>query len=107
MINREQIISFKLGPFPVLIIKIKRIPDFFVKSGKLIIQTPVACVASVSVWIRSKERPRNGIFGFGRARNETIAKKLLALLLALFFARSDSRSSFFASKPHENACYAG
>ena len=25
------------------------------------------CTASVSVWFRSKERPRNGIFGFGRA----------------------------------------
>ena len=35
----------------------------------------VACVASVSVWFRSKERPRNGILGFGRARNETRAKK--------------------------------
>ena len=28
----------------------------------------IACVASVSVWFRSKERPRNGILGFGRAR---------------------------------------
>ena len=35
----------------------------------------LACVASVSVWFRSKERARNGIFGFGRARNETRAKK--------------------------------
>ena len=34
----------------------------------------VACVASVSVWFRSKERLRNGIFGFGRTRNETRAK---------------------------------
>ena len=36
----------------------------------------VACVANVSVWFRSKERPRNGILGFGRARNETRAKKM-------------------------------
>ena len=36
----------------------------------------LACVASVSVWFRSKERPRNGILGFGRARNETRAKKM-------------------------------
>ena len=36
----------------------------------------LACVASVSVWFRSKERPRNGIPGFGSA---------------IF----DSRSSFF------------
>ena len=38
-------------------------------------QSELACVASVSVWFRSKERPRNGILGFGRARNETRAKK--------------------------------
>ena len=90
---------------------------------------PAACIASVSVWFRSKERPRNGILDFGRARNETRAKKmkvgegegkegnafpsflphpLPALLLAPFFARVlDSRSSFFAPKPHGNACYAG
>ena len=30
----------------------------------------VACVASVSVWFRSKKRPWKGIFGFDRARNE-------------------------------------
>ena len=36
----------------------------------------LACVASVSVWFRSKERPWNGILGFGRARNETRAKKM-------------------------------
>ena len=35
----------------------------------------LACVASVSVWFGSKERPRNRILGFGRARNETPAKK--------------------------------
>ena len=43
----------------------------------------LACVTSVSVWFRSKERPRKGILGFGRARNET-----RALLLPPFFARS-------------------
>ena len=83
-----------------------------------------ACVASVSVWFQSKERPRDRIFGFGRPRNGTRAKKwkrgreerkqrfftflphpLRALLLAPFFARF--RSSFFAPKPHGNACYAG
>ena len=67
----------------------------------------LACVASVFVWFRSNERPRNGILGFGRARNETRANKwrgggggggerfpcflphpLLALLLAPFLARS-------------------
>ena len=35
----------------------------------------IACVASVSVRFRSKERPRNGILSFNRARNETRAKK--------------------------------
>ena len=34
----------------------------------------IACLASVSVWFRSKERPRNLILGFGCARNETRAK---------------------------------
>ena len=67
----------------------------------------IACVASVSVWFRSKERPRNGIHRFGPERNETRAKKwkvgggggegripsflfhpLPALLLEPFFARS-------------------
>ena len=35
----------------------------------------VACVASVSIWFRSKKRPWKGIFGFDRARNETRTKK--------------------------------
>ena len=35
----------------------------------------LASVASVSVWFRSNERPSKGILGFGRARNETRAKK--------------------------------
>ena len=42
------------------------------------------CVASVSVWFRSKEIPRKGTFGFDRARNETRAPN-----------------------PHRNAFYAG
>ena len=65
----------------------------------------LACVATVSVLFRSKERPRNEILGFGRARNETSAKKMKEWggegrkpsflssppsprLLAPFFARS-------------------
>ena len=35
----------------------------------------VARVARVSVWFRSTERQTNGTLGFGRARNETRAKK--------------------------------
>ena len=41
----------------------------------------VACVASVSVWFPSKERPRNGIFGFGRARNERDGYAVLTVRL--------------------------
>ena len=65
----------------------------------------LTCIPSVSVWFWSNERPRNGILGFGRARNETKSQKmkeggggerlpsfiphpLPALLLAPFFARS-------------------
>ena len=69
----------------------------------------IACVASVSVWFRSKERRRNGILGFDRARNETRAKKMKVGGGASSFigAILDSRSSFFAPKRHGNACYAG
>ena len=85
----------------------------------------LACVASVSVWFRSKEIPRNGTFGFDRARNETRAKKWKrgegeekegnlpffppprSFTCATFLAVFDSRSSFFSPKPYRNACYAG
>ena len=43
---------------------------------KCFICRTVACVASVSVRFRSKERPRNGILSFDHARNETRAKKM-------------------------------
>ena len=69
-----------------------------VKRGGALI---LACVASIFVLFRSKERPRNEILGFGRARNETRAKKwkrgegrgILSSqppprLLASFFTRS-------------------
>ena len=42
----------------------------------------LACVASVSVWFRSKEIPMKGTFGFDRARN------VPALSLAPLFSRS-------------------
>ena len=92
--------AFEAFPFP------HRIISF----GQLYLQDSftLACVASVSVWLRSKERPRNGIVGFGRARNGTRA----ALLLVPFFARSLTLvpRQFFARKPHGNAfltCVAG
>ena len=37
----------------------------------------LACVASVSVWFRSKERPRNDILGFGRAIFDSRSSGLL------------------------------
>ena len=40
----------------------------FMRASDLITQFALACVASVSVWFR---RPKNGILGFGRARNKT------------------------------------
>ena len=42
--------------------------------------------------VSEQRRTENGIFGFGRA---------------IFGAVFDSRPSFFAAKPQENACYAG
>ena len=63
----------------------------------------LTCVASVSVQFRSKKRPRNGIFGFDSARNETRALTLFPIFPAVF----DSCSPSFAPKPHKNACYAG
>ena len=40
----------------------------------------LACVASVSVWFRSKERPRNGIFRFGRATRQNVCNSSSSLL---------------------------
>ena len=48
----------------------------------------LVCLASVSVWFRSKERPRNGIFSFNRAKNGTRASPIFCAVL-------DSPSSFF------------
>ena len=76
-----------------------------------------AGVASVSVWFRSKERPKNGIFCFGRARNGKRAKifptlptpskfpfnPLPALSLAPFFTRFLTLVSLSLLR----ACYAG
>ena len=48
--------------------------DIVIPRGQSVIVSCLACVASVSVLFRSKERPRNEILGFGRARNETRGK---------------------------------
>ena len=109
----------------------------------------LACVASVSVWFWSKERPENassfpvvlGDFGcelVGKIRQGLALSHSVPSLLAssgnsdsanwpgyeaaengvlgfgsarrtraIFRAVFDSRSSFFAPKPHGNVCYAG
>ena len=46
-------------------------------SGRTLWVSDIACVASVSVWFRSKKRPWKGIFGFDRGKNETTNKKYL------------------------------
>ena len=62
---------------------------------------PIASVLSVSVWFLSKERPRNRIFGFGRARNGTRAKKWKreALLFARFLTLVSRRTETLATRP--------
>ena len=82
----------ELGLFSILYTSLKGLSS----AGTL------ACVASVSILFRSKERPRNGFLGFLAAREMT-SPLTRAILRAVF----DSRSSFFAPKQHENACYAG
>ena len=80
----------------------------------LIDPTVLACVADVSVWFQSKENTQRkdrgmGFFSFGCATNETRAKKCSPHYFpyAIFHVVFDSRSSFFAPKPHGNAWYAG
>ena len=58
----RSLVGFRI-PWAVFWIPKPRIPDSW-----------LACVASVSVWFRSKKRPWKGIFGFDRARNETRRK---------------------------------
>ena len=52
----------------------------------LVSMSTLECVASVSVWFRSKEKPRNGIFGFWPREKWTPPP--LAVLLAPFFVLS-------------------
>ena len=56
--------------------------------------TSLRSVASVSVWFRGEERS---------SENWNESQATCAILRAVF----DSRPSFFAPKPHGNACYAG
>ena len=64
----------------------------------------LACVASVSFRFHSKERPRKGISVLA-ARDSRFFP--CSCTCAIFPAVFESRSSFFAPKPHENLCYAG
>ena len=85
-----------------------------------------ACVASVSVWFRGKKRqwkilvltaremkwePKNerGEKGEGKKGFLLLSSPLppRSFACAIFRAVFDSCSSFFASKPHSNACYSG
>ena len=65
----------------------------------------IACVTSVSVGLGSKERQRNGIFGVLPARRMVREPKIGKR------RRKNTENpipwSFFAPKPHGNACYAG
>ena len=77
----------------------------------------IACVASVSVWFRSKERPVLDAREMKREpknergeRGRGIFSSPLpprSFSCTIFWAVFDSRSSFFAPKPHGNAYYAG
>ena len=73
----------------------------------------LACVASVSVWFRSKERPIDRGTGFSVLAAQEMKQEpkndesSSSFTYAIFRAVFDSRSTFFAPKPHGNACYAG
>ena len=73
--------EFRVGTVP------QTTDNCFTKSKTLFF---LACVASVSVRFRSKERPRKGIFGFDRARNETRAKQLTAVPRSLLLNRTET-----------------
>ena len=62
----------------------------YTRIRKAISGTMLACVASVSVWFRSKERPRNGIsvLAAREMKQEPKTESGGALLLTPFFARS-------------------
>ena len=62
-------------------------------NGTLLKGINIACVASASVWFRNNERPRrNGISGFGRAKNGTRVSPP-------FYSRHFSRQRFSTLVP--------
>ena len=71
--------------------------------GKRRPRTRLACVASVSVWFRSKNRPWKGIFGLTAREMKREPTPPRSFTCAIFLAVFDSCSSFFAPKLHRNA----
>ena len=59
----------------------------------------VACVASVSVWFPSKER--------GTTVKDRAKKSEMVLKKSAAKTKNRISRSYFALKPHGNACYAG
>ena len=93
--------------------------SLFLLLGPHQFQVLIACVASVSLWSKErpilapremKREPKNERGGRGRGREETFLSSPLpprSFTCTIFRAVFDFRSSFFAPKPHENACYLG
>ena len=66
-------IMCELGVFPMFLENnLLKVDEFL---GLTFLRQGIACVKRVSVWLWSKKRPRNGILGFHRVRNEIRAKK--------------------------------
>ena len=66
-------IMCELGVFPMLLENsLLKVDEFL---GLTFLRQGIACVKSVSVWLWSKKRRRNGILCFHRARNEMRAEK--------------------------------
>ena len=64
------------------------------------------CIANVSIWFRSKKRPRNGILCFGRVKNDPPPSPLLFYLL--HFSRCLWLSFLVPCfEMHRNACCTG
>ena len=60
----------------------------------------LACVASVYAWFKSKKRPRNGIFGHGRARD----LQFFTTPSPLFYSRHFSRGPCSLFRCHSDMC---
>ena len=63
----------------------------------------VACVARVSVGLRSKERPRKGIFGILPAQNCPFLARAKHRKRLIFARKKTQKIPFLAPQPHGNA----